>query len=158
MCYTFGQQGAPAQLWGLRSALSPSQEEAAAAAAAIGIAAPVTQGGPGASPGSGCVLSGESAARMTQGLPPLEKVGQHSFSIVAKCMQAILQDLAVAAECMGCPAAAAVCTRVCLCSHALGLHNTGIWRGSCALSSARSELMCAQRRAGRDAGGGKYFP
>ncbi|KAK9836945.1 hypothetical protein WJX81_001769 [Elliptochloris bilobata] len=53
-------------------------EEAAAAAAALaalGSAAPATQDGHGASPasGSGSVLSGASVARMTQGLPPLEK-------------------------------------------------------------------------------------
>ena len=53
-----------------------AQEEAEALAAKLGAAAPATQDGQGVSPGSGCVLSGESAARMTQGLPPLEKVGQ----------------------------------------------------------------------------------
>ena len=65
---------------GLTSNPCLAQEEAAAAAAALGTAAPVTQDGQCASPdtGSGCVLSRESAARMTQGLSPLEKVGQQS--------------------------------------------------------------------------------
>lgn len=107
---------------GLTSNLCLLQEEAAAVAAALGVAAPVTQGGQGVSAGIGCVLSGESAARMTQGLPPLEKVCQHWQSEMAQgaCRQ-LYRTWVESADCMGCPAAAAVCIEACLCSHAMGL-------------------------------------